>query len=476
MAPFERHRLNELDNEISRSLSLSSDRGPGFPAKAAILPWMVAAAIVVLGYLLFWFWHVSLLRTQALNDLSQATQTQIAREVSNFDVGELTLQQQGVLVRRLQNATTARRLLLFDQADVIVNSQVSVPTRLDYQLHRWLVSDASRATYREPFPIGTSLWWDLILLRETTVGLAFRVLDRKREEYVVTLSMPVDAQTVAAVFDKTPWLWATLLLTGFLLIFIWRFYARRNQLTEMAIGAQIDQLEDLLSQAKSHQRAMRSASSHAVQLNEQFLRRIGSDLHDGPAQSISYAILRLRSFQERPAMKELGHEYYVLIESLETALNELRGLSHGLVLPELAKMTLEQSLRKVTRLHRTKHVSEDIEEHYVNLEQEIDLGIKICAYRFVQEGLNNATEHGQPDRVRVSAVINDGVLRVSLKDDGMGFRLSKLEDDHGRLGLKGLRDRIESLGGRFNIASVVGSGVALKLTIPLGEFSGNDGE
>ncbi|MEO0367953.1 MAG: ATP-binding protein, partial [Pseudomonadota bacterium] len=167
--------------------------------------------------------------------------------------------------------------------------------------------------------------------------------------------------------------------------------------------------------------------------------------------------------------KSIGHEYFSVIESLEQALEEIRGISKGLVLPELENLSLEKCIRKVVVLHRSKVRNLEIEEFYAELAQPVDLSIKICAYRFVQEALNNATRHGQAKRCKVKAELIDGVLTVSVKDDGMGFRVSKLQSDNNRLGLLGLRDRVESIGGKFSINSVLGVGTALKLSFSLPE-------
>ncbi len=117
-------------------------------------------------------------------------------------------------------------------------------------------------------------------------------------------------------------------------------------------------------------------------------------------------------------------------------------------------------------LHTTKSECK-VKEYYKDLPKDMPLPIKICAYRFVQEGLNNAERHGQAKNCRVTANVTNGVLNISLKDDGMGFRKSILEERSGQLGLIGLKDRVESLGGTFSVNSELGVGTAIKLSIEL---------
>lgn len=232
------------------------------------------------------------------------------------------------------------------------------------------------------------------------------------------------------------------------------------------LNQQIASLSESLSINNDLRRTMKTASSRAVELNEEFLRRTGADLHDGPAQLISYAMLRLNQISKSEEAKRLGYEFHTIKEALENSLEEVRGISSGLVLPELEAVSLEQCLSKVVVLHRSKSDC-DIKEYYRNLPDEMPLPIKICTYRFLQEGLNNADRHGKAKKCKVSAYVTNHVLHLSLKDNGVGFRKSLLAARGGHLGLLGLKDRIESLGGTFRVNSELGVGTALKLSLNL---------
>jgi len=185
-----------------------------------------------------------------------------------------------------------------------------------------------------------------------------------------------------------------------------------------------------LSETLEANQAMRAniqtASSRAVELNEQFLRRVGADLHDGPAQMIGYANMRMNNIAALDAAKDLGQEFQSVKQALEDSLEEIRGISSGLVLPELKSMTLKKCLQKVISIHGMNSDAEVL-ENFVDLPKKVPLPIKICAYRFVQEGLNNAERHGQAETCRVNVRYSKGKLSVSLKDNGKGFRTSLLE-------------------------------------------------
>lgn len=235
---------------------------------------------------------------------------------------------------------------------------------------------------------------------------------------------------------------------------------------EQRLNKQISSLSNLLTINKSMQRSIRTASARAVELNEQFLRRVGADLHDGPAQMIGFSVMRLNQALEKDESGLIGPEFHAIKQALEESLEEIRGISSGLVLPELESMDLEQCMRKVVVLHTAANPVE-VAEYYQNIDMEIPLPIKICAYRFVQEGLNNAQKHGQAKRCKLTVDIKNDALQIALKDNGVGFRKSQLTNDGKHLGLVGLKDRIESLGGKLAINSELGVGTTLKLNLSL---------
>lgn len=255
------------------------------------------------------------------------------------------------------------------------------------------------------------------------------------------------------------------------LMFIVLYWSIRSgvktiELQEYRLNEQITRLSSLLADYKSLQKTMKTANSRSVELREQFLRRIGADLHDGPAQMIGFAVLRLNSVSKDEGVLKFSDEFHAVRDALDQALSEIRGISSGLVLPELEELSFEECLRKVVIFHSVKSDAV-VSQYYQDVDVPISLPIKICAYRFVQEGLNNAHNHGQAKKCRLTASIVDNELILSLKDNGIGFRKSKLKDMNGNMGLIGLRGRVEGLGGKFNINSQLGVGTAIKLSLSL---------
>jgi signal transduction histidine kinase len=103
---------------------------------------------------------------------------------------------------------------------------------------------------------------------------------------------------------------------------------------------------------------------------------------------------------------------------------------------------------------------------------EAPLATKIAVYRILAEALSNATRHGGGADVRVRAqVTDDGMLALDVGDAGPGFDPSQ-EPDGARLGLAGMRERAELLGGSFAIESAPGGGTQVRVVLPLGDVGG----
>lgn len=312
--------------------------------------------------------------------------------------------------------------------------------------------------------------WRRVLVKDftqTPILAAFRLQDGSTN----VVKMLVDSQQELSAARRVASRLMMIVGAGTLLLFLLLYSSFRRGIKkiseqEQKMNHQIARLSNLLNVNKSMQKSMKTASARAVELNEQFLRRVGADLHDGPAQMIGFSVLRLNQVSKQEDAKQFGHEFHAVREALDEALEEIRGISSGLVLPELQQLSLEECLRKVITLHGTKSDAV-VKQYYQDIPDDIPLPIKICAYRFLQEGLNNAERHGEAQKCRLTAQAKEDVLHLSLKDNGMGFRKSKLSVEGGHLGLMGLKDRIESLGGKFSINSELGVGTALKLSVGL---------
>jgi signal transduction histidine kinase len=143
----------------------------------------------------------------------------------------------------------------------------------------------------------------------------------------------------------------------------------------------------------------------------------------------------------------------------------VRSIATALRLPDLASLSLEETLRRALRDHR-RRAGVDALLHAGPLPGTVPLPVKITAFRIVQEALNNAARHAPAGETTVHAGIEGGWLILRICDQGPGFTWSG-EAHEGHLGLVGMRERAESLGGTFGVTARPAGGTTVEVRLPL---------
>lgn len=243
---------------------------------------------------------------------------------------------------------------------------------------------------------------------------------------------------------------------------LWGIVLRGSSLIQRqreALEKRVSDLSLLLSQNQHLRQRVQRASAQAVASNERFLRRISADLHDGPAQLLALASLRLSDAADRPG------ELEAIGGTLDEAMQEIRDICRGLTLPRIEQMDFSEVLRTAVKAHEG-HTRTVVNADLPRNAPPLTNAQKICIFRFVQEGLSNAYRHAGGVGQHVSGSASGNTVFVSVTDEGSGFEPSSREG--AGLGLAGLRERVESLGGEMKIATT-SSGTRLSMSFQLGE-------
>jgi signal transduction histidine kinase len=236
-------------------------------------------------------------------------------------------------------------------------------------------------------------------------------------------------------------------------------------------------LNQLLEQNEELNERVRRAASRTAALNERFLRRISAELHDGPAQDLSFSLLHLdnvaTSLEQDLSPKNRSHygqSLETIQQSLTRATQEIRHIASGLRLPELGSLSLTDTLERVIRDHERRTQSH-VETKLDHLPKQVPLPLKVTLFRLLQEALSNAYRHGEgrAQKVKVQLMTNSpSKLHLEISDEGPGFMLKETSQE-GHLGLVGMRERVESLGGTFRVESAFGQGTKVIAELPLSE-------
>jgi signal transduction histidine kinase len=273
----------------------------------------------------------------------------------------------------------------------------------------------------------------------------------------------------------TTWLLVTLaiLLSAVLLYGLVKRGSDTILRQEVALMRQVHELTGLLDENAILSERVSSAAQRTTTLNERAMRRVSSDLHDGPGQMLSLAILRLdglrtRAESGRPATPT---ELAEVEETLREAMTDMRSVAAELRLPELAGLDVEAVATRAVQDHERRsgtRVTLDVQPVGV-----VSLPVKIALFRALQEGLSNATRHGASQDVRVTLAPRaserpggPSSLELTVRDDGHGFDPASLASTEG-LGLAGIREQAEILGGTFEVHAAPRAGTQLRVRWPI---------
>lgn len=295
----------------------------------------------------------------------------------------------------------------------------------------------------------------IIFLLEAAIMLAFAELQIQLEGIKTSL---LDAGLLTVLASPLIYFWVA------------RPFANDASAARHELGVQLYESNKLLDQNEALRLALQELSEINANVHERVLQRVGADLHDGPAQALTFTLVQLdrlsRGLDQDPVrMRELKEAREVIAD----AIKEIKTISRGLIPPELGSLTLAEVVDLAVQRHRQATGAEVTVE--VDGIGGATLMQRASIYRVVQEALANAHKHGKAQRVAIR-VEHEPCLTVTIADDGQGFNPSDI--DNGGLGLSGMRARVQSLGGQFGIKTRKGEGtkITLRYDRPLAKTSG----
>jgi signal transduction histidine kinase len=219
-----------------------------------------------------------------------------------------------------------------------------------------------------------------------------------------------------------------------------------------------------LIQAEEAREEARGLSARLLAVQEDERKAISRELHDGVAQNLSALRLgieqMLRKLPEE-ARTSIGAEAHQMGTLTDETLKLTRNLSLLLRPSMLDDLGLVPALRWLARewqKRSTANVEVEASEELDGLAE----ATRICVFRVAQEAVSNAIMHGQAKSVRIRASQSEGRLLVSIQDNGLSFDVEKEKG----MGILGMHERVEKLGGKFSIASRPGVGSVVMAELP----------
>jgi PAS domain S-box-containing protein len=218
-----------------------------------------------------------------------------------------------------------------------------------------------------------------------------------------------------------------------------------------------------LEQARAH---LLELSRRVIELQEKERRAVARELHDEAGQSLTAIKLSLALIaREHGSDPALLNRLAELQDTVDEVMVRLHGLSMRLRPVALDRLGLERALAQLVEAAR----AEGIELRFaftVAAGARMPMEVETSVYRVAQESLTNVRRHAGARHVSLEVGGGPGTVTVEVHDDGVGFDVGAALRC-GRLGLEGMIERVELLGGTISIDSRTGAGTTIRVALPL---------
>ncbi|MBX0289069.1 PAS domain S-box protein [Hymenobacter sp. HSC-4F20] len=224
----------------------------------------------------------------------------------------------------------------------------------------------------------------------------------------------------------------------------------------LVVGRDVTERNALQAEAtRMKLRQQQEVLSAILTTQEEERRTISESLHNGVGQLLYATRLTLDNL---PPSEQVSTSQRLLAEAIRAT----RDISFELTPSILEDFGLELALRELVKRIPTQSLTIDL--NLSGLDRSLPLPLEVTVYRSVQELLNNVMKHAQAQEVFVQVAREDGVLHVSVEDDGVGMAATASPERPSGIGLSGIRSRVGLLGGTFTVQSQPGRGTSITLT------------
>jgi signal transduction histidine kinase len=234
----------------------------------------------------------------------------------------------------------------------------------------------------------------------------------------------------------------------------------------------------LLQKSERLQEQLRRLSRQILSAQEEERREISRELHDVIAQTLTGINVRLAALKKEASINTKGLDRNIArtqrlvtksVDIVHQFARELRPavLDDLGLIPALHSYLKKFTQRKGVRTHLTAFAGVE----------ELDPARRTVLFRIAQESLTNVARHANASRAEVKIQKLPNAVRMEIQDDGKSFQVERQLGAKGnkRLGLLGMRERVEMVGGTFGIESVPGKGTTVSAQIPFGKVKPGGG-
>jgi signal transduction histidine kinase len=342
--------------------------------------------------------------------------------------------------------------------------------RVDQTLARYadVVAERERGTFRKLQDDVTAYWqsltpalqWDAVTRRLLGVDYLNRVVRPRRSQAVELISQTTILNerdldsgeeriraVQSGVRNRVTIVSIVCVLLGSILA---AFSVRRIRRLERQGDTRYQEVEDA-------RRELSRLSAQLVRAQEEERRRLSRELHDEIGQSMSAMLFELRRLEAVPPDPETQRKRFASVCRLaENTVSMVRNMALLLRPSMLDDLGLVAALRWQAK-EVSRRMGLNVRVVADEIREDPPEPLRTCLYRVVQEALHNCAKHSKAGLVRVIVSHEADSLCLYIQDDGIGFN-PRVEKG---LGLLGMEERVENLGGRFSIESRPGAGTTV---------------
>lgn len=238
-------------------------------------------------------------------------------------------------------------------------------------------------------------------------------------------------------------------------------------------GRRVDREMAARHQAEDASEVLRTYAAHVVQAQEDERQRIALELHDQTIQALALISRRLADMKDRnpPLPSAVADEVRGVQEMVEEAVKELREFTRSIRPPILEDLGIVPSIRRLL-IESTERTGMKGKFRLVGGERRLPESVEVGIFRIAQEAIWNVERHSKATEVIVIVTQASDEARLDVIDNGIGFNVPPLISSFygaGKLGLLGMQERAESIGGKLEIQSIPDKGVVVGFSIPISE-------
>ena len=246
----------------------------------------------------------------------------------------------------------------------------------------------------------------------------------------------------------------------------------RRKAVEESLKKSEQHYSQLLEQSRHMQEQLRLLSRQLLSAQEEERKMISRELHDQIAQTLTGINIRLASLKAESTLNTKGLQKKIsstqrLVEKSVDIVHQFARELRPAVLDDLGLIPALHSFMKNftarTGVRTCLTAFEEVEQ--------LETARRTVLFRVAQEALTNVARHAKASRVYVSIQKLPDCIYMKIQDDGKSFPVERVLHSNGgkRLGLLGMRERLEMVGGRFDVESAPGKGTTVRAQIPLGK-------